>query len=232
MPGTAIAGRAGSGCRGRATLRRGGRSRNAPEDEWATGSPRLALHSRRASPSSEERHGRPPPGTRLDGEALSKAAMQAASIGTSADIAAIGSGRAEAGRGPPSRERDACGPPFCAMTARSVSTAAAGEAWAGTGLVSELGTALDANVRRTFRDAFRAAEGIDAAEWTPRQLRHSFVSLLSDSGVALEEIAPRRAPERRGDGAGAPQADPSGSAGRCCRDGPDLPARVAETVTR
>ncbi len=28
-----------------------------------------------------------------------------------------------------------------------------------------------------------------AAEWTPRELRHSFVSLLSDSGVPLEEIS-------------------------------------------
>ncbi|MBB4931272.1 integrase [Lipingzhangella halophila] len=26
-------------------------------------------------------------------------------------------------------------------------------------------------------------------EWTPRELRHSFVSLMSDSGVRLEDIA-------------------------------------------
>ncbi|GAA1775357.1 tyrosine-type recombinase/integrase [Streptomonospora arabica] len=26
-------------------------------------------------------------------------------------------------------------------------------------------------------------------EWTPRELRHSFVSLMSDSGVPLEDIA-------------------------------------------
>jgi integrase len=30
---------------------------------------------------------------------------------------------------------------------------------------------------------------VDAADWTPRELRHSFVSLLSDSGVPLEEIS-------------------------------------------
>jgi integrase len=30
---------------------------------------------------------------------------------------------------------------------------------------------------------------VDADEWTPRELRHSFVSLLSDSGVPLEEIS-------------------------------------------
>lgn len=31
--------------------------------------------------------------------------------------------------------------------------------------------------------------GLDAGEWTPRELRHSFVSLISDSGVPLEEIS-------------------------------------------
>ena len=28
-----------------------------------------------------------------------------------------------------------------------------------------------------------------ASDWTPRELRHSFVSLLSDSGVPIEEIS-------------------------------------------
>jgi integrase len=28
-----------------------------------------------------------------------------------------------------------------------------------------------------------------ASDWTPRELRHSFVSLLSDSGIPLEEIS-------------------------------------------
>ena len=27
------------------------------------------------------------------------------------------------------------------------------------------------------------------ADWTPRELRHSFVSLLSDSGLPIEEIS-------------------------------------------
>ena len=31
--------------------------------------------------------------------------------------------------------------------------------------------------------------GPDPEEWTPRELRHSFVSLMSDAGVPLEEIA-------------------------------------------
>jgi integrase len=31
--------------------------------------------------------------------------------------------------------------------------------------------------------------GLAAGEWTPRELRHSFVSLMSLSGVSVEEIA-------------------------------------------
>jgi integrase len=50
------------------------------------------------------------------------------------------------------------------------------------------GNELDAaNVRREFRAAVKAA-GIDGT-WTPRELRHTFVSLMSDSGVPVEEIA-------------------------------------------
>jgi hypothetical protein len=45
------------------------------------------------------------------------------------------------------------------------------------------------HVRRDFRNAIKAAKGVNAADWTPRELRHSFVSLLSDSGVPLEEIS-------------------------------------------
>jgi integrase len=49
--------------------------------------------------------------------------------------------------------------------------------------------ALDAhNVRRAFRRVVKAA-GLDPAAWTPRELRHSFVSLLSDAGVPLENIS-------------------------------------------
>jgi integrase len=68
----------------------------------------------------------------------------------------------------------------------------AGPSWVETGLVftSKVGTPLDpAHVRRDFRLAIATASGIDPAEWTPRELRHSFVSLLSDSGVPLEEIS-------------------------------------------
>ena len=39
-----------------------------------------------------------------------------------------------------------------------------------------------------FRPVIKAA-GLNPAEWTPRELRHSFVSMLSDNGMSLEEIA-------------------------------------------
>jgi integrase len=67
----------------------------------------------------------------------------------------------------------------------------AGERWADNDLVfaSEVGTELDAaNVRRGFR-RIAAAAGLDAADWTPREMRHSFVLLLSDQGVPIEQIA-------------------------------------------
>ncbi|HEY8450982.1 MAG TPA: site-specific integrase [Natronosporangium sp.] len=67
----------------------------------------------------------------------------------------------------------------------------AGTAWQEHGLVftTTIGTPLDAaNVRRAFR-RITAQAGLNPADWTPRELRHSFVSLLSDHGVSLEDIA-------------------------------------------
>jgi integrase len=67
---------------------------------------------------------------------------------------------------------------------------AAGELWQDHDLVftTTIGSELDAaNVRRYFRSICNAA-GIGKA-WAPRELRTSFVSLLSASGVPLEEIA-------------------------------------------
>jgi integrase len=67
---------------------------------------------------------------------------------------------------------------------------AAGESWQDTGLVftNHLGAALDAaNVRKMFKRVCTEA-GIGDA-WTPRELRTSFVSLMSHRGVAIEEIA-------------------------------------------
>ena len=67
---------------------------------------------------------------------------------------------------------------------------AAGELWQDTGLVftTSVGTPLDAShVRRDFRTLCKKAsiEGV----WAPRELRHTFVLVMSESGVAVEEIA-------------------------------------------
>jgi len=67
---------------------------------------------------------------------------------------------------------------------------ASGERWDDQDLVfaTRTGAALDAaNVRREFRAVCLAA-GIGPG-WTPRELRHSFVSLMSSTGVPVEEIA-------------------------------------------
>lgn len=51
------------------------------------------------------------------------------------------------------------------------------------------GTPLDAaNVRRAFRKLVKDA-GLNPADWTPRELRHSFVSIMSDAGVPIERIS-------------------------------------------
>lgn len=69
--------------------------------------------------------------------------------------------------------------------------AAAGHDWQEHGLVfaSAVGTPRNANnVLRSFR-AIVSKTTLTAEQWTPREMRHSFVSLLSDSGVPIEEIA-------------------------------------------
>jgi integrase len=66
----------------------------------------------------------------------------------------------------------------------------AGALWQDHGLVfaSAVGTQLDRyNVRREFRKITRAA-GL-GNDWAPREMRHTFVSLLSFSGMPLEDIA-------------------------------------------
>ncbi|WP_344266249.1 tyrosine-type recombinase/integrase [Actinomadura napierensis] len=68
---------------------------------------------------------------------------------------------------------------------------AAGKAWQEHDLVfaSTVGTARNANnVLRSFR-AVLAATDLDPAAWTPREMRHSFVSVLSATGVPIEDIS-------------------------------------------
>ncbi|GLY26830.1 site-specific integrase [Kineosporia sp. NBRC 101731] len=54
---------------------------------------------------------------------------------------------------------------------------------------SAAGTEYDLhNLRHAFRRVVKAA-GLNETEWTLREMRHTFVSLLSDDGVSLEDIA-------------------------------------------
>jgi integrase len=67
---------------------------------------------------------------------------------------------------------------------------AAGPLWQEYGLVftSQTGQPLDAaNVRRALRAITRRAKL--GEDWTPRELRHSFVSIMSDHDVPIETIA-------------------------------------------
>ena len=67
---------------------------------------------------------------------------------------------------------------------------AADQGWQDTGLVftNHRGAALDAdNVRKMFKRICTEAGVGDG--WTPRELRTTFVSLMSHQGVAIEEIA-------------------------------------------
>ncbi|MEV0445376.1 tyrosine-type recombinase/integrase [Streptomyces spectabilis] len=72
----------------------------------------------------------------------------------------------------------------------------AGDKWQDNGLVftTGVGTQLDATaVRREFRRVLGRVKGLEIEikpyEWTTRETRTSFVSLLSDAGVPLEEIS-------------------------------------------
>ncbi len=66
----------------------------------------------------------------------------------------------------------------------------AGELWEDHGLVftTTVGTMLDQhNIRREFR-RITATAGL-GTDWVPRELRHTFVSIMSENGVPVEEIA-------------------------------------------
>jgi hypothetical protein len=69
----------------------------------------------------------------------------------------------------------------------------AGALWQDHGLVfaSAIGTPLDAaNVRREFRKITEAAG--PGVEWAPRDLRHTFVSLMSADGSATKLLGAGR----------------------------------------
>ncbi|MFG2967094.1 tyrosine-type recombinase/integrase [Streptomyces sp. NPDC048288] len=69
---------------------------------------------------------------------------------------------------------------------------AAGKQWNDERLVfptetDELRSAL--NVRRNFRSLLKEAGFETPKDWTPRELRTSFVSVLSDHGIPIEVIS-------------------------------------------
>lgn len=74
--------------------------------------------------------------------------------------------------------------------AQAAERLAAGPRWEDTDVVftNGTGTALDdGNVRKIFKRICREA-GV-GENWTPRELRHTFVSILSDQDVPVEKIA-------------------------------------------
>ena len=96
--------------------------------------------------------------------------------------------------GPPltirGRRECADSPRFAWSGSQAGERLAAGDSWQDTGLVftSHLGAALDAgNVRKMFKRICTEAGTGDS--WTPRELRTTFVSLMSHQGVSIEEIA-------------------------------------------
>ena len=76
------------------------------------------------------------------------------------------------------------------MAAQVADRLKAGEVWQDGGLVftTSTGTMLDQhNIRREFRQITKAV-GL-GEDWVPRELRHTFVSIMSAGGVPVEEIA-------------------------------------------
>jgi site-specific recombinase XerD len=67
----------------------------------------------------------------------------------------------------------------------------AGTSWKDHNLVFCTRTGTELSVTNVLRDVriVYAKAGLVAEEWTVRELRHTFVSLLSDSGIPLENIA-------------------------------------------
>ena len=68
----------------------------------------------------------------------------------------------------------------------------AGKKWQDNDLVfaSTVGTERNANnVLRSFRAVLARVDGLEPSDWTPREMRHSFVSLLSDRGMPIENIS-------------------------------------------
>jgi len=111
---------------------------------------------------------------------------------------------------------------------------AAGEAWQEHGLVftTSVGTGYEShNLRRDFRRV-TAAAGL-GARWVPKELRTSFVSMMSYQGVPVEEIAPAgRACQLAHDRGDLPAGVAAGDHYRGRGHGPDLPPEAAARKCR
>jgi len=95
---------------------------------------------------------------------------------------------------------------------------------------SRAGGQLDAhNVRRDFRKVVTAA-GLTGKDWTPRELRHSFVSQFRRRHPAREHLPPRRPPHHDGHRDRLPQATPADHQRRSHCDGPNLPLRSSAAL--
>lgn len=67
----------------------------------------------------------------------------------------------------------------------------AGPLWREHGLVFPTRVGTPQNPNNVIRDFRKVVDdtALVGAEWTPREMRHSFVSLLSDSGMPIEQIS-------------------------------------------
>lgn len=67
----------------------------------------------------------------------------------------------------------------------------AGPRWREHGLVFPTNVGTEQNANNVIRDFRKVVDdaGLVGVEWTPREMRHSFVSLLSDSGMPIEQIS-------------------------------------------
>ncbi|MGW5195156.1 hypothetical protein ACWEOO_38290 [Kribbella sp. NPDC004138] len=95
---------------------------------------------------------------------------------------------------------------------------------------TSIGTELDAaNVPRAFGRVVDLTPGLSAAEWTPRELRHSFVSQCQ--GVSIEQISQFGwAEERPGDRDGVPARVAAGADRGSRSDGRDpAPEAVSDS---
>jgi hypothetical protein len=76
-------------------------------------------------------------------------------------------------------------------------------------------------LRRDFRRALALVPGLNPSEWTPRKLRHSFVSLLFRCRRAAgEDLATGRTQRHNGHRIGVPAPAAAGDSDRCDRHGP------------